>query len=128
MEALRYGILSTSSIAPRFIAAVRQAGAGEILALSSRSAEKAREKAGFTGGTQLAKIRMESDKSDNLSGVRGVYYDGKRGKYRARIKFKRKIYNLGYFTNLEDAIKARKRAEEDIFEAFLEANTAAEET
>ena len=45
MEALRYGILSTSSIAPRFIAAVRQAGAGEILALSSRSAEKAREKA-----------------------------------------------------------------------------------
>ena len=90
-------------------------------------AEKAREKAGFTGGTQLAKIRVESDKSDNLSGVRGVYYDGKRGKYRARIKFKRKIYNLGYFTNLEDAIKARKRAEEDIFEAFLEANTAAKE-
>lgn len=45
MEALRYGILSTSSIAPRFIAAVRQAGAGEILALSSRSMEKAREKA-----------------------------------------------------------------------------------
>ena len=45
MEALRYGILSTSSIAPRFIAAVRQAGAGEILALSSRSAEKEREKA-----------------------------------------------------------------------------------
>ena len=44
MEGLRYGILSTSSIAPRFIAAVRQAGAGEILALSSRSLEKAREK------------------------------------------------------------------------------------
>lgn len=45
MESLRYGILSTSSIAPRFIAAVRQAGAGEILALSSRSMDKAREKA-----------------------------------------------------------------------------------
>ena len=88
-------------------------------------AEKAREKAGFTGGTQLAKIRVESDKSDNLSGVRGVYYDGKRGKYRARIKFKRKIYNLGYFTNLEDAIKARKRAEEDYFGKFLEDNAAA---
>ena len=42
---LRYGILSTSAIAPRFIAAVRQAGAGQILALSSRSEEKAREKA-----------------------------------------------------------------------------------
>lgn len=42
---LRYGILSTSSIAPRFIAAVRQAKAGEIAAVSSRRPEKAREKA-----------------------------------------------------------------------------------
>ena len=45
MNKLRYGILSTSSIAPRFIAAVRAAGAGEIVALSSRSLEKAKEKA-----------------------------------------------------------------------------------
>ena len=42
---LRYGILSTSSIAPRFIAAVRAAKTGQILALSSRSPEKAKEKA-----------------------------------------------------------------------------------
>lgn len=42
---LRYGILSTSSIAPRFIAGVRAANAGKIVALSSRSAEKATEKA-----------------------------------------------------------------------------------
>ena len=41
----QYGILSTSSIAPRFIAAVREAGAGEIVALSSRSPEKAQQKA-----------------------------------------------------------------------------------
>ncbi len=38
---MRYGILSTSSIAPRFIAAVRAAGAGEIGAVSSRTLEKA---------------------------------------------------------------------------------------
>ena len=42
---LRYGILSTSSIAPRFIAAVRACGKGSIVALSSRSLEKAQEKA-----------------------------------------------------------------------------------
>ena len=42
---LCYGILSTSSIAPRFIAAVRAADAGQIVALSSRTLEKAREKA-----------------------------------------------------------------------------------
>lgn len=45
MESLCYGILSTSSIAPRFIAAVREANAGQILALSSRTMEKAKEKA-----------------------------------------------------------------------------------
>lgn len=45
MKQLRYGILSTSSIAPRFIAAVRAIGGGEILALSSRSLEKAKQKA-----------------------------------------------------------------------------------
>ena len=42
---LRYGILSTSSIAPRFIAAVREADAGSIVAVSSRSLAKAQEKA-----------------------------------------------------------------------------------
>lgn len=49
MQTLRYGILSTSSIAPRFIAAVREAGAGEIVALSSRTLEKAKEKAALWG-------------------------------------------------------------------------------
>ena len=42
---LCYGILSTSSIAPRFIAAVRACGKGKIVAVSSRTLEKAREKA-----------------------------------------------------------------------------------
>ena len=42
---LNYGILSTSSIAPRFIAAVRESGKGEIVAVSSRTLEKAQEKA-----------------------------------------------------------------------------------
>ena len=45
MEQLYYGILSTSSIAPRFIAAVREVNGGEIVAVSSRTLEKAREKA-----------------------------------------------------------------------------------
>lgn len=49
MKSLRYGILSTSSIAPRFIAGVRAAEAGEILALSSRTQEKAEEKAKLWG-------------------------------------------------------------------------------
>lgn len=42
---LNYGILSTSSIAPRFIAAVRASGTGQVAALSSRTLEKALQKA-----------------------------------------------------------------------------------
>ena len=42
---MNIGILSTSSIAPRFIAAVREEGSFEIAALSSRNLEKAEEKA-----------------------------------------------------------------------------------
>ena len=45
MKPIYYGILSTSSIAPRFIAAVRAAQAGEVIAVSSRSLEKAQQKA-----------------------------------------------------------------------------------
>ena len=41
----KIGILSTSSIAPRFIAAVREEGSFQIVALSSRTQEKAEEKA-----------------------------------------------------------------------------------
>jgi len=42
---LHFGFLSTSSIAPRFLAALRETGVGEAVAVSSRSLEKAREKA-----------------------------------------------------------------------------------
>jgi hypothetical protein len=45
MEQLKFGIVSTSSIAPRFIAALRESGCGEVVALSSRTLEKAQEKA-----------------------------------------------------------------------------------
>ena len=71
------------------------------------AASKAREKAGFVNGTQLAKISNQSEFSDNRSGVRGVYFDGKTGKYRARLRFQGKVYNLGTYATLEDAVKAR---------------------
>lgn len=42
------------------------------------------------------------------------------GKYRAYITFQRKQYHLGIYTDLEDAKKARKIAEEKIYGPFLE--------
>ncbi len=46
---MNYGIMSTSSIAPRFIAAVREYGKDNIVAVSSRTLEKAQEKAAEWG-------------------------------------------------------------------------------
>lgn len=82
-------------------------------------ASKAREKAGFTEGTQVSKIKYVAGSSHNLSGVRGVYLDRKTGRYRARIKFKGKLYNLGSYSTLDEAVKARKWGEEEYFGSFL---------
>lgn len=80
---------------------------------------KARENAGYVDGTQLSRITVVSETSNNASGVRGVYLDRKTGRYRARIEFQGKTYNLGTYRNLQDAIKARKRGEEEYFDPFI---------
>ena len=80
---------------------------------------KARANLGFEGGTQITKIQNRKEKSGNITGVRGVYFDSKTRKYRARLKFRGKLYNLGSYYQLEDAIKARRRGEEEIFDVFL---------
>lgn len=46
------------------------------------------------------------------TGVRGVVLRG--GYYRAQITFRKKRYYLGSFSRLEDAVKARKQAEEQV--------------
>jgi predicted dehydrogenase len=74
MQDLRFGILSTSSIAPRFIAAVRAAKAGSIVTLSSRTLEKAEEKAklwdipGFYG----SHAELLNDKNVNIVYISNV--------------------------------------------------------
>ena len=82
--------------------------------------EKMRERAGFVGGTQISRIKSEKLSSTNTSGVRGVYFDKRTGKWRARLKFKGKLMNFGSYTKFEDAVKARKEAESVIYGEFLE--------
>lgn len=84
------------------------------------AAETARKSAGFIGGTQITKLRNMEPTAANTSGCRGVYYDKKTNKYRARLKFKGKIMNFGSYAKFEDAVAARKAAEEEYFGAFLE--------
>lgn len=54
----------------------------------------------------------------NTSGVTGVYWSSKKQKWQASIGYKRKQIHIGYFDNLEDAVKARKEAEEKYFGEF----------
>ncbi|MDO4811323.1 MAG: hypothetical protein Q3985_05185 [Eubacteriales bacterium] len=82
--------------------------------------EKARENAGFVGGTQLSRIKNMNAPSTNTSGVRGVYYDKKSNKWRARLKFKGKNMNFGSYEKFEDAVAARKKAEEEYFQTALD--------
>ena len=51
-------------------------------------------------------------RKNNTSGTKGVYYHKKNNKWIAYITYKYKTINLGSFQNKEDAIKARKEAEE----------------
>ena len=52
-----------------------------------------------------------SKPSHNTSGHTGVSWNKQNSKWRANIKHNQKPINLGYFTNLEEAIAARKAGE-----------------
>lgn len=65
-------------------------------------------------GTSLDMIKSKKLPTDNTSGVKGVYYQ--KGKWIAKIVFQQKQYHLGQYENIEDAAKARKEAEELLFD------------
>tara|TARA_Y100000385_G_C13097942_1_gene642574 strand:- start:2588 stop:3142 length:555 start_codon:yes stop_codon:yes gene_type:complete len=48
-----------------------------------------------------------------MSSFKGVDYDSRCKKFRARLTRNGCVYHLGYFENQEDAVKARKRAESE---------------
>ena len=79
-----------------------------------------RENAGYVDGTQISRLKSNKPLVNNTSGARGVYWDKNSGKWRARLRFKGKFYNLGTYASFEDAVKARKEGEELIWGGFLE--------
>lgn len=70
-------------------------------------------------GTRLSSLNAKLSKANN-SGYKGVYYIGKRHRWRAEICFQGKRYYLGYFEKMEDAVSARKKAENRLHGDFLE--------
>lgn len=84
------------------------------------SADKAFQAAGFVGSTQVTKLKEMKMLSTNTSGCRGVYWHKKQQKWVARLKFQGKLMTFGSFSKFEDAVKARQRAEEEIYGTFID--------
>ena len=73
----------------------------------------------YVDGTCVEIIRTRTVRCNNTSGVPGVDWLAKKGSWRATICFKGKRHYLGSYKRFEDAVQARKQAEEEIFEPFL---------
>lgn len=69
--------------------------------------------------TNISRISSDKLNKNNKSGVKGVHFDASSKKWKATISFKNKMYYLGRYHNKEDAIKARKEAEEKLHKNFL---------
>ena len=73
----------------------------------------------YVDGTCVEMIRTRTVRCNNTSGVPGVDWVPSKQKWRAAICFKGRRRYLGSYGKFEDAVKARKRAEEELYEPFL---------
>ena len=82
----------------------------------------------YIDGTCVEMLRAKTVRSNNTSGVPGVDWRASKRLWRASICFKGKRYYLGSYANFDDAVKARKRGEEQFHDSFLQAYDAAQQT
>lgn len=85
---------------------------GVQISCGCERAQRLQKTNGYIEGTCLKMVFSEKQNSKNTSGCKGVYQ--KRGKWAAKIQYKKKIYYLGAYDRLEDAIDIRKWAEHQV--------------
>lgn len=68
--------------------------------------------------TQSENIANSQIAINNESGVTGVSWNPTRNKWESKIMVNRKTINLGRYNDFEDAVKARKEAEDKYFGEF----------
>ena len=85
----------------------------------SGGSRNARKSLTYVDGTCVEMLRSRKVQKNNTSGVCGVTRDLRGRMWRATICFKGKSYYLGSYQEFEDAVKARKQAEEDLYDKFL---------
>lgn len=74
----------------------------------------------YKEGTNLSSLVNKKLLSNNKSGKTGVCWNSRTQKWIAYITIKKKRIFLGYFKNIDKAIKAREKAEEKYFKPILE--------
>lgn len=72
--------------------------------------------------TNLANLINQKLRKNNTSGYTGVVWCKNRNKWYAQIMFQRKNYKLGYYSELSEAIQARKVGEKLLFEPAIQRN------
>lgn len=80
-----------------------------------------RENLKLVDGTSVTILEAGKNRliASNTSGYTGVYLNKRNGRWVAQITFKGKTRYLRAYERKREAIKARQRAEEEIFEPFL---------
>ena len=73
----------------------------------------------YIDGTCVEMLAAKTVRCNNTSGVPGVDWLSRKGRWRAAICFKGRRHYLGSYTRFEDAVNARKRAEEALHDQFL---------
>lgn len=73
----------------------------------------------YSDGTCVEMLQAKTVRSNNTSGVTGVDWRPSKQLWRASICFKGKRYYLGSYRRFEDAVNARKLAEEQFHDSFL---------
>ena len=73
----------------------------------------------YIDGTCVAMLRAKTVRRNNTSGVPGVEWVARKQRWRASICFKGKRHYLGSYRSFDDAVKARKEAEEEFHDRFL---------
>lgn len=89
--------------------------------LREQSSETVRQKVKQCDGTNLTAINPDRGANKNSkSGIKGVYWSNREGRWIAKIGIRNKTITLGRFSSINDAISARKAAEEEYFKPILE--------
>ena len=69
-------------------------------------------------GTSVEMLRSKKVPTDNTSGHKGVYWI--RGKWVAKIVFRKKAFYLGTYDDIAEAVQARREAEAALFDAVAD--------